>query len=128
MAEERMQVVPSFSVLVETGEAGPGEGTERLDAFAAEHGVGAAVRDRLRTAAHAVIAVLAGPDAASQIVVEADIDQGTLQAVFTCELASRAAVEGARARLEGAGGPCDGFSVQRSGATGIEAWACFRLS
>jgi hypothetical protein len=91
---------------------------EPLDAFARDHGVSDGVRARLAAAAASVL------ERAQATLVEADIDQGNLQVVLTCELAS---LDDARTRLAGINHDCDGFSIERRAPATIEVWICFAL-
>jgi hypothetical protein len=107
------ELVPTFSLETDAGVDAAG----RLDAFAVEHGVDDAVRARLADVTAAVLDRVPEP-----ALVEADIDQGSLQLAVSSDLGSPAA----EPDLAGLGDACDGFSVARRGPA-IEIWICFRL-
>jgi hypothetical protein len=122
------ELVPAFTGHVEP-EAGGGRASEDLGAFAVEHGVADGVRARLAgVAADVVERLVAAGRTAEPIMVEADIDQGSIQVVFTRALGSREAVEAAWASLRPLATSCDAFSVRRGGhGSTVEVWVCFTL-
>lgn len=122
-------LVPAFSTEVEPTEAGAGRVGAELEAFAVEHGVSDRVRERVAAVTADVLKQLAAADATTApLVVEADIDGGNIQVVFTRALRSREAVAQLRSRLTATATSCDGFSTQRAGdGSAVEVWACFTL-
>jgi hypothetical protein len=126
---ESSSLVPSFSVEIEPSRLGAEDASARLDAFAAEHGVGAGVRGRLAAVTAEVVGGLADAGHGSgRIMVEADVGPDDFQIVFTHDLGSRQAVDETRTRLAGVGASCDGFSAERTDRTGLEVWVRFARS
>jgi hypothetical protein len=122
-------LVPAFSTEVEPTEAEAARVATDLDAFAVEHGVSDRVRERVAGVTTDVMRQLTGASARVEpIVVEADIDGGNVQIVFTRELASRAAVAELRSSLAATASSCDGFSTQHArDGSAVEVWVCFTL-
>ena len=129
MTEPR-ELVPAFSVDLEPTEAGANRGAHELTAFAAEHGVADRVRERLAgVTADAMNQLAALRRTSEPITVEADIDQGNVQVVFSRDLESREAVAAARSALSSVARLGDEFSIQRAGdGATIEVWICFSLT
>jgi hypothetical protein len=124
------ELVPAFTTDVEPTDGGAPGAAAQLDAFAVEHRVGERTRERLAAVTADVLErLVAGRPGSEPILVEADIDQGSVQVVFTRDLGTREAVTEAQTRLADTASSCDGFAVQRAGdGATIEVWICFALS
>jgi hypothetical protein len=125
----RRDDVPVLSFEDDPTSAGARTAADRVNAFAAEHKLPAALRERLTGVVTDVVETLAGAvrEPPERVCVEADIEVGNLQLVITHQADSQASVEELRPFLAAIGERCDDFSIKRRSATAVEVWACFLL-
>jgi hypothetical protein len=123
MAGPARVTIPWLTADVEPTSQGAQDAAVQLDAFAARHQVSADVRRGIAAIATDVVEVLG--DSSAPMTLEADIDQGNVQVVFTQERESPAAADAAVARLRTVG-QGERFDARRSGLA-VEAWICFPL-
>jgi hypothetical protein len=120
--------LPSLSFDVEATPSGADRASAWLSDFAARHRVDREVRATAGPVVADVVRVVASAFA-GRMRVEADLAEEDLQVVIVPADGGPPAGRhaGLRRRLAEIGPRCDGFDVERAGASGLEVWCCFRL-